>query len=462
VPEQNSKRRFSFASNLLTILGGQAACAGLGIGIEILYARLLGAEGRGQIGLCLMAIAAFAMVGGLGVETPALIWAADRKRQASDWVPGVSLCGLVGSTIAVCLWAVIYWRWHPAFLKGITPSMALLVLATLPCATFFGYLMAIISGLERFGLRARVALVDQTVGLLAFSALVLLYGRNAELAIVANLLAMILSIGICMFSVRDFLKVRPLAVSTGNQVRDALGFGLPGIMGNLASFFNYRLDVFVVNYFLSPAAVGIYGLGVVVSEALWQIPSAAALALFPRTARTTSEDATEFTCLVIRQVFVVACITGAAVAIASPLLIPLVFGEQFAPSVSVIWWILPGTVTLSVAKIMCADLAGRKKPQYASVFAFFSLLLTVCLDFTLIPRMGINGAAIASSASYIFNSVLLAIVLKRELKVSWKSIFVPRSAEWVFYRQIWSRYRSRLVAPGVANASSKLNQNQIS
>lgn len=455
--EQSHKRRFNFFSNLLTILGGQAACGGLGIAIEIFYARMLGASGRGQVGLCLMSSAAFAMLGSLGAETPALIWAADRKRQPSEWVPGVLLSGLIGSTVATCLWTITYWGWRPAFLKGITPTMAWLVLATVPCTVFFGYFMAIIAGLERFGLRAKVALIDQAVGLVALSALVLFFGRNAELAIASNLLAMILSLGICVFAVRGFLTLRPQEISVGNQMRDALTFGLPAILSNLASFFNYRLDVFIVNYFLNPAAVGIYGLGVVVSEAVWQIPRAAALALFPRTARTINEDATEFTCLVIRQVLLIAIVTSVVIAIASPWLIPLVFGEHFVGSVSVIWWILPGTITLSVSKVMCADLAGRKKPQFASMFAFFSLLLTVCLDFVLIPKKGIDGAAMASSASYIFNSVLLAIVLKKELKMDWKSMFVPRRAEWSFYWQILSRFRSGLSGPAVATTGSKLN-----
>jgi O-antigen/teichoic acid export membrane protein len=458
---QSEKRPASFSSSLLTILGGQAVCAGLGVVMEICYARMLGASGRGEIGLCLMAIAAFAMLGGLGVETPALVWAADGKRRPAEWVAGVWLSGAVGSAIAAAVWAATFWRFHPAFLKGITDSMAWLILVSIPCLIFLGYLVAIIAGQERFALRAGVTLAEQVSGLVIFVGFVLLFGRHAELAIVANLASIVLSIGICVFVLRDLFQVRVSRIATALQMRAALGIGLPGIMGNLATFLNYRLDVFIVNYFLNPAAVGIYALGVVVSEALWQIPRAAALALFSRTARTYGDD-TEFTCLVLRHVLLIATATGAAIAIASPFLIPLVFGAQFAPSVAVIWWILPGTICLSVAKIMCADLAGRKKPQFASLFAFFSLLLTIVLDLTLIPRFGINGAAIASSAAYIFNSALLALVLKRELGMPWKAMVLPTNADCALYWQLWSRYRSRLFQPKIAAAPNELKQNEVS
>jgi O-antigen/teichoic acid export membrane protein len=452
VPERTDNLRSSFSFNLLTILGGQAACAMLGIGIEVFYARVLGATGRGQIGLCLMAVAACVLFGGLGVEYPALLWAAERRHRHAEWLPGVFWAGATGSTVAIALWAFFYWRLQPSFLQGITPVMAWLVMATIPCGIFFGYLMAIVAGQERFGLRAGVALAEQAASVVALVLLVLIFGRKAGTAVAANLCAILLGAGICLFALRDHWNVSSLSTSALNEMRTALGLGLPAIMGNVANFFNYRLDVFVVNYFLNPAAVGVYSLGVVVSEGLWQIPRATALALFPRTARTSSEEATEFTCLIIRQVFLIASVMGAVVAVASPLLVPLVFGKHFADSVAVIWWILPGTVTLAVAKIMCADLAGRKKGYYASFFALFTFLLTIGLDFTLIPKLGINGAAMASSISYILNSILIAVVLRRELKVSWRTLFVPRRSEWVAYLSLWYRYRARLRTPEVAVA----------
>lgn len=131
------------------------------------------------------------------------------------------------------------------------------------------------------------------------------------------------------------------------KLGSALSLGLRGQLGDLATFFNYRLDVFVVNYFLGPADVGIYTIGVIVSESIWQIPQAAAVALFPRTARTLDQGASEFTCLVSRQVLLIAFLLGVAMALTSSILIPTLFGARFRPAVAVIWWILPGTIALT-------------------------------------------------------------------------------------------------------------------
>jgi O-antigen/teichoic acid export membrane protein len=431
----------SFISSFSAVFAGQAGCALAAVGIEICYARLLGPAGRGQISLCLMAVGFAVLIGGLGCEIPIVIWSADSKRAPREWVASVMFWGILGSLLASGLWSLVYWRWHPLFLSGITSQLAILVLLSIPVSVFFGYFMAMLSGLERFGDRALIALVSQLSGFVFFGVLVLLLGRRIEFAILAELTGVLLATAMAAFRLRDvlvkFWRARPGLESLGA----ALGLGLRGQVGNMASFFSYRLDVFVVNYFLGPEGVGVYVLGVVISEALWQIPHAVAVALFPRTARTVEEGATEFTCHVIRQVLFIACATGVAIAVASPLLIPLVFGPKFSGSVAVVWWILPGTIALSLAKVMSSDLAARGKPEYSSIFSFLSLGTTIVLDFTLIPKMGINGAALASSAAYFVDSLCIAIALKHEMKITWKKMFTPSEMDWRVYRSLWMRAR---------------------
>jgi O-antigen/teichoic acid export membrane protein len=455
IPNKSSSRLPSFASNLMTVLGGQAACAAVAFGTQVCYARLLGPAGRGQISLCLMAIAAGALIGGLGGEIPLVVWTAKSKNEPANWLSAVLFWGLVGSGTAGCLWALIYWGWHPAFLKGITDLLAVFILVSIPVSILLGYFMAILTGMERFRLRAGLALLNQLASLSALVVLVFFYGRKSEMAVLGNFIAILITAIVTSFLIKHFLAYAWNVLPRRDNLREAVSLGLRGQLGNLATFLNYRLDVFIVNYLLDPAQVGIYALGVVVSEAVWQVPQAAALALFPRTARTLNEGASEFTCVVLRQVFLVSCLSGIALAALSPLLVPLIFGTQFAPSVAVVWWILPGTVALSLGKVMSADLAGRGKPELSSIFAFCSLAVTLILDVLLIPRMGIRGAALASSAAYFLDTALLALALKRELGVTWEFLFMPTRTEFASYPQAWLRCKARFWPPALAESSGR-------
>jgi O-antigen/teichoic acid export membrane protein len=433
--------RGGFISSVATVLGGQAVCALVALVTEICYARLLGPEGRGQISLCLMAIAFGVLIGGMGGEGTIILWSADSRRRSTVWLPAVTLWGFLGCVMACSLWAVVYWRWHPVFLRSVNSTLAIIILLSIPAGVLWDDLVGMLVGAERFRTRASVAMAAQTAGLAGFAAL-LLFGRSAENALWGNLLGILAGAGIGAVILKESLRGFWRLGAARESFLPTLSFAMRGHLGNVASFFNYRLDVFVVNYYLNSTQVGLYALGVVISEALLQIPAAAALALFPRTARTIDEGATDFTCLIMRQVLVIASMGALAIGIGSWLFLPLIFGERFRPSIAVVWLLLPGTLALSLGRVGCSDLAGRGKSGYSSVFSMSALAVTVALDLMLIPRLGIRGAALASSAAYFTNAMLILTALKYELKVPWRALLVPSYAEFASYPQAWSRFRA--------------------
>src|SRR5208282_654850 len=347
----------SFISSLLTIAGGQFGCVAIAAIAEICFARLLGPAPRGLISLCLMAVSFGAMVGSLGSEATVVVWISrSRGQHQSTWFPAVMLWVASGSLLSAAAWAVLYWQVHPSFLKGITSGLALLVLLSIPVSVLFSVLMAMLVGEERFYLRSGIALVNRIAALLAFLVIVVPLGRRAESAMIGNLVGLLVALGIATAALRPFFRNAWQILRAQAQLIPTVLFGIRGQAGTLASFFSYRLDVFVVNYFLDASHVGLYSLGVIISEALWQLPAIVAVALFPRTARTVGTGADNFTCMILRQVSFITITAALLIALASPIAIPLIFGARFAPSIAVVWWILPGTVALSLGKVVAADL----------------------------------------------------------------------------------------------------------
>ncbi|MBZ5502960.1 MAG: oligosaccharide flippase family protein [Acidobacteriia bacterium] len=432
----------TFVSSLANIISGQIACALVALLTEVTYARFLGPALRGLISLCLMSVGFGTLIGGLGGEGSIVFWSSRKNHADSFWLPAVVLWGMLGALLASALWVLAYWGLRLPFLRGISPASAGLVLANLPAAILFSYAMALLTGAEEFRMRSGIALLRQVVGFLGYLLFLLFAGRSAEAALWGYLIGL-LTAGLAVIvlerrKLRGFWRIG----AASHNLKPTLLYGLRGHVGNLATFFTYRLDVFVVNYFLPTAQLGFYALGVVISESLWQIPQAAASALFPRTARTQERDAQEasrFTCFVLRQVLLIACFCGLLLAALSPFAIPLIFGARFKSSVSVLLWILPGTIALSLGKVACSDLAGRGKNGYSSVFALICFAITIGLDWFLIPRMGILGAALASSVAYFVDAVLILTALRYELRVTWKDLLVPTAEEFVSYRSAWNR-----------------------
>lgn len=430
--------RSRFLKNIATILGGQFGTIAIAALTEVSVARLLGPAPRGQISVCTMAIWFGAVLGGLGGDAPIVIWAAGFRKKFSEWISVIFLWGTAGCGLTLYLWRVVYARWHSSTLQGVTPELARLVSFSIPPAILFSYMIALLTGTERFGQRATVALLRSAAGLAGFLALVWLYGRSAGAALWGSWLGLAFGIAATAFLSRDAVRWRNWSIPRfDKEIRSGFLVGLRGQLGPLTTFFTYRLDVFVVNYYFDPTQVGIYAVGVALSESLWQIPQAVAVALFPRTARTGAADATAFTCLILRQVLLISCVSAAVVALASPVAIPLVFGARFAPAVAVILWLLPGTVALGMGKVTAADLGGRGKTGYASLAGLAGFVATLVLDFALIPRWGIQGAAVASSLAYVAMGVVFLAALRHELKVGWRELLVPSRKELARYKEVW-------------------------
>lgn len=436
----------AFSASLLAIFTGQIASGTVALVTEVLYARLLGPDARGMIGLALMSIAFGTLVGGLGGEGSIVYWASRFKTGQSSWLSAIFFSGGVGCLAAGAFWWWIFWRFHPAFLRGVSTASAHVVFASIPAAVLFSYAMALATGTEQFRLRSVCAFLRQAIGVSSFLILILIAGRSVEAALWGNCAGLLIgsfaALALMWRSVQRFIRVPGI----GEHLKPTMAYGVRGQVGNLAAFFSYRLDVFIVNFFLGPAQLGLYAVGVAVSEGLWQVPNAVSSAVFPRTGRTVHHDATQFNCFLMRQVFLITSLCAAAVAVASPIVIPLLFGGRFRPSVAVIWWILPGTVALSLAKVACSDLAGRGKNGYSSISAFICFGATALLDWLLIPRMGILGASLASSISYTVDAVIILSAVCYELRIGWKSLLVPARGDFEAYRLLWLRFRRLLTA----------------
>jgi Na+-driven multidrug efflux pump len=110
--------------------------------------------------------------------------------------------------------------------------------------------------------------------------------------------------------------------------------------------------------------------------------------------------------------------------------------------------LLPGVVTLSIAKVLSGDLSGRGMPMYSTRAAIVALCLNVPLNFLLIPKWGISGAALASTISY---SIQAAVLLYYFVNISPNGVFdtlVIKREDFQVYRRFVREQLDRIVLRG--------------
>ena len=139
--------------------------------------------------------------------------------------------------------------------------------------------------------------------------------------------------------------------------------------------------------------------------------------LFSRWASLQASQLTEHFEKVFRVVttFSFLVILGILV-LARPMVI-LLFGRAFLPAVTPMMILLPGTMLYLLARVVIQFLGSRGLPEISCGALLIACAINAVLSWLLIPKLGIHGAAVASSASHVALLAMLLLVMVIKFKV---------------------------------------------
>lgn len=216
-----------------------------------------------------------------------------------------------------------------------------------------------------------------------------------------------------------------------------------GLVNAIAIFImqlNYRLDILMLKKLSTLEEVGFYSVAIQIAEQLWHIPFAIESIVLSRSANTIDDQFVHRTVASIFRVsLLIGLVIGFLIFLVAPYLVPLIFGQEYIPSVSMIQVVLPGILILVGFRILNSRLTGMGKPQIA-VYAFMpALVINFLLNLFLIPRYGGIGASWATNVSYAVGSITFLIIYSKMVKMPILEIFRFRKSDFYFFRNIKNR-----------------------
>lgn len=300
----------------------------------------------------------------------------------------------------------------------------------LPLLLVSNYLSGIIRAANRFVLFNLVGLTSAVTSFLG----ILFFVYIGQLEVFGALIAWALatfSTTIITLIVIKYSVNGPLRFSFG-LLKESFSYGSRLHLGNIAQFLNYRLDIFLVAYFLTPLQVGIYATATSLAERLWELPAAFQLVLLHNISKRDDKlAASAITAKASRFISGVIGIFCIALATLAYPFISLLYGQAYIEAAPILIILIPGIWTLSIGRLCAVHLAGSGRPQIATYGAVISLVATIMLDLLLIPSLGITGAAIASSISYVISSVVIVRYFLVKYDMRWQEIVLPIPAEFI-------------------------------
>lgn len=185
-------------------------------------------------------------------------------------------------------------------------------------------------------------------------------------------------------------------------VKKGIAYALPLFIYGI----NFKVDILILNNLVPTGEIGIYSVGVTFAEIIWQLPAILSMLIFSYS--VSDKDPDMFSRNLWnrnKKIMLILIPLLVAYFFTVDFLIPYIYGSEFTYSSRVTLFLLPGTYAIISFNILNADMAARGYPQMALGTFTIAAICNVILNFVLIPFLGIIGAAISSSITYIAASL---------------------------------------------------------
>lgn len=423
-------------NSVLTVLR-QVVGIVIGMLSAMIIARTLGVEGQGKYALIVLLPNLFCTLFTLGVPA-ATVYYIGKKEFSLEDVFKTNLCFSLALSVISCSVSLVFvYFYQDVFYQHITFSILILALVALPFLLFNKVLNAIFQGQEEFKRFNLVVILNQ-LGIAVLSVLFLIVFKwGLKGAIMGFVSAQIIVFIVALY----FLKHEfGLSVFKGNisksYFQKNIVFGIKGHVSNILAFINYRADLFIIAYFLNDAAVGLYSVSVTIVERIWVVSQSVSTVLFARVSNLSTDlERAKFTAIVARNVMFISLIGGLLLYFLGAWIIQLLFGAAFADAIAPFIWLIPGVVLLSFARILSNFFSGIGKPEINTYVASFTTVLNIGLNVYLVPKLGVVGAAIATSITYASNMVIKTTIFGVMNKMSCLEFLLVRSTDFELYKQ---------------------------
>ena len=418
-----------FLKVLLLILTTKIGVLIVGLLTMVLMLKGLGVEGRGLLaGLLIYPQLLVSLLEG-GMRQTATLYLG-KKIESADTVMGSvciygALVGIIGVGISIV--AIIRTATFDYTLLSILIASLLI-----PVQLYVAYIKGMFLGLEKYENVNKILFVPKILILFAFVVLDII-GEMTVFSVV-----LIIFIGNAANLIQSYYYLNRLNIPSSHySLKKTIKMFRQGIPYAISLFLivaNYKLDILLLSQWGDSADVGSYVISVQFGELIWQLPAALSLMLMIKSAKTADRSQfSENVTLISRLSVTISVFIGVILYFVLPVIINLVLDSDSNNKIQNTYlYLFPGLLAMVIFKIVNSDLAGNGSPIYSVWIMLPAVILNIFLNYILIPKYGGEGAAIASSISYIFTTISIITIHKYKYRQSFLSYLLIRPSDLVF------------------------------
>ncbi len=393
-----------------------------GILTGIIITRILGADGRGIYYIFLANSQFLLLLLGLSINLGITYFISNNK------IPRPKIFGIIVFLIAIAILAAatILITLYYFGLDTVIPS-------NYNTKGFLFYLFGIfilqfissvangfLSGNKKFRPISRLTIYSSIINVILFSALfayhLLINSVSLESVFVVSFVFQLLSTLIWCIVVIPYLNKPDFKIKA--YLFPFLKYCTVGHTSMIINFFNYRFDLYVLAFYWDLTAVGFYSLSVSLAQFIWLISNPIGSVLLPYFVSANNDEERHDVLIRYARFNFSLLILAAIPLYFAAEIIPFVYGTEFDASILPFRILLIGTLISGISKTFSSYLSAQNLIIINLKATIIGLIITIIMDFILIPDYGIIGASLASVATYasVYYTVMHLGILKKQFE----------------------------------------------
>lgn len=416
-----------FLKSTIMTLSTNIAIFSISILTTLLTARLLGTAGKGVMSIGNNVISFGILIFGVGIEAASIYYVGKNNKDLNAAI-GINTVLAGCSVVLLSIVYAVNLRFNFKIFQGLNNYILIVVFLTVAVGLLKSGMLNNLLALQDFKRFNKINLLDKVMTFLILVVAIVLF-KSPEAALASYSLAMISVLIVLFWVLRTRYNARAQIKNT--LYKDFFKFGTKGQIGNIISMLNYRVDIFLITYFLDVKAVGIYSVAVALGETMWQIPGSISTVVYPMTTNSKDKLGMRFFISKVTRITLFIVAVGAVVLlfISEPLIVFLM-GADFRESSEVLIWLIPGICIFSASKVLANYITGLGHIEKNIIASSTAAVLNIILNVIFIPHMGILGAALATSVSYTVFTVIAIYFFVKLTEVPVRDVLIVKREDF--------------------------------
>lgn len=416
----------SFIKDVFRVGTSQGLMIVFGLAVSIITARYIGPEGNGIIAGLAVYPSLFMSIGSLGIRQSTTYFLGKGFFSEEQIKTAITQIWMMTTIISLIVCFVLMYYFSNS---GSNLVLVVLALLPIPFSLFNTYNSGIFLGKNDIKTFNKINWIPSLIALIGTVFFVMLLKWDVKGAMMASVGGPLFMFFVLLFK-NKFLAFFSFRYNW-KIINQMLSLGIVYAIALFVINLNYKIDFILLDKLSNAYELGIYAKGAGITQYLWQIPMLFSTIVFARSAVSKNDKVFSLkVAQLLRVSFVIIGIVSLGLLLFSEWIIVGMYGEQFRESTTVLNYLLPGVLILTIYKVMNMDLAGKGKPWIAMWAMLPSLVINIVMNIILIPEWGADGAAISSTVSYGVAGILFLFFYSKAVNVPVKDILKYKKTDF--------------------------------